>query len=73
MGPAKSQELIRYFKDRRAWLVDADSHPPKLQPYRRWRQTLMEPTGNQFENPGGEPRRSRLSGWLLLLPNDMQS
>jgi hypothetical protein len=33
MGPAKNQELIRYFKNRRVWLVDADSHPPKLMPY----------------------------------------
>jgi len=33
MGPAKNQELMDYFKNRRAWLVDADSHPPKLVPY----------------------------------------
>lgn len=35
MGPAKNQELIDYFKGRRVWLVDADSHPPKLIPYSR--------------------------------------
>jgi hypothetical protein len=33
MGPAKNEELIRYFKGRRVWLLDADSHPPKLMPY----------------------------------------
>ncbi|TAM82085.1 MAG: hypothetical protein EPN47_10030 [Acidobacteria bacterium] len=33
MGPAKNQELINYFKGRNVWLVDADSHPPKLEPY----------------------------------------
>jgi hypothetical protein len=35
MGSAKNQELIDYFKGRRAWLVDADSHPAKLMPYSR--------------------------------------
>jgi hypothetical protein len=33
MGPAKNEELITYFKDRHAWLVDADDNPPKLLPY----------------------------------------
>ena len=33
MGPAKNEELINYFKNRHAWLVDADNNPPKLLPY----------------------------------------
>jgi hypothetical protein len=33
MGPAKNEELIQYFKNRHAWLVDADGHPPRLRPY----------------------------------------
>jgi hypothetical protein len=33
MGPAKNQELIDYFKDRRVWLLYADEQPPKLVPY----------------------------------------
>ncbi|MCL5005775.1 MAG: hypothetical protein M1404_04515 [Acidobacteria bacterium] len=33
MGPAENEKLIRYFKDRHAWLVDADDNPPKLEPY----------------------------------------
>ena len=33
MGPSKNEELIKYFKDRHAWLVDADDDPPKLTPY----------------------------------------
>jgi hypothetical protein len=33
MGPAKNQELIRYYKNRRVWLVDADDQLPKLEPY----------------------------------------
>jgi hypothetical protein len=33
MGPAKNQELIRYFKHRQVWLLDVDDHPPKLMPY----------------------------------------
>jgi len=33
MGPEKNQELTTYFKNRHAWLVDADAHRPKLLPY----------------------------------------
>ena len=33
MGPVKNEELIKYFKDRHAWIVEADDHPPKLLPY----------------------------------------
>ena len=33
MGPAQNQELLRYYKDRSAWLLDADDIPPKLSPY----------------------------------------
>ena len=30
-----SLELLRYFRDRRAWLVEPDSNPPKISPYPR--------------------------------------
>jgi len=33
MGGAKNEELLRYFQDRRVWLLEADDVPPKLQPY----------------------------------------
>jgi hypothetical protein len=33
MGPGANQELIRYFKDRRIWMLEADASPPKLLPY----------------------------------------
>jgi hypothetical protein len=33
MGPAENEELIRYYKDRRVWLLYADDQPPKLVPY----------------------------------------
>jgi hypothetical protein len=33
MGPAENAELIKYFKNRRAWLVEADDQPPVLLPY----------------------------------------
>jgi len=33
MGPAQNKELIDYFHDRRAWLVEADETPPRLSPY----------------------------------------
>ena len=33
MGSTGNEELIRYFKDRRVWLVEADESPPKVEPY----------------------------------------
>lgn len=33
MGPEKNQELINYFKDRKAWLVEPDARPAKLSEY----------------------------------------
>ncbi len=33
MGPEQNLELIRYFKDRDAWLLQADETPPKLAKY----------------------------------------
>lgn len=33
MGAAKNKALIRYFKDRRVWLLEADDTPPKLSSY----------------------------------------
>ena len=33
MGPARDAELLSYFRDRQAWLLEADATPPKLVPY----------------------------------------
>ncbi len=33
MGAEKNEELIRYYSDRRIWLLEADDVPPKLLPY----------------------------------------
>ncbi|MBZ5721587.1 MAG: hypothetical protein LAO03_14505 [Acidobacteriia bacterium] len=33
MGESENQALLRYFKDRKAWVLNADTSPPKLQPY----------------------------------------
>jgi hypothetical protein len=33
MSPAENQELLRYFQDRKAWVVDADDTPARLSPY----------------------------------------
>ena len=32
MGPAQNEELIKYYKDRHAWLLEADKQPHKLSP-----------------------------------------
>ncbi len=35
MGEGENAELLRYFQDRQAWLLEADQAAPKLDPYRR--------------------------------------
>ncbi len=33
MGDTKNQELLQYFRNRQAWMLDADDVPPRLLPY----------------------------------------
>lgn len=33
MGVRQNEELLRYYKDRRAWLMESDETPPRLTPY----------------------------------------
>ena len=33
MGNDQNEELLRYYNDRRVWLLDADAGPPQLTPY----------------------------------------
>jgi len=33
LTPGENEGLLRYFGDRRAWLLEADAHPPKLSQY----------------------------------------
>jgi hypothetical protein len=37
MGTAQNHQLLEYFKDRRAWLLEADAPIPKLVPYPDWK------------------------------------
>jgi hypothetical protein len=40
METRDSPELLRYFRDRRVWLVEPDSNPPKISPYPREREII---------------------------------
>ncbi len=33
MGPLRDGELLRYFKERKIWLVEPDASPPHISPY----------------------------------------
>ena len=33
MDPASNLELLNYYKDRKAWLVEPDRNPPRVVPY----------------------------------------
>jgi len=33
MGAEKNEELLKYFRDRRTWLLHADDSPARLTPY----------------------------------------
>jgi hypothetical protein len=35
LGADENQNLLRYYPDGTAWLLEPDAHPPRLQPYRR--------------------------------------
>jgi len=51
MGATANEELIRYYKDRRIWLLEADDTPPTLSPY---------PPAEQLPFPAtGAPERSK--------------
>jgi hypothetical protein len=33
LGAEENQKLLRYYPDRKAWLLEPDVHPPALVPY----------------------------------------
>jgi hypothetical protein len=54
MGAAQNEELLRYYKDRRWWLLDADTSPPQLVPYAG--EAGIQPTGAESYVPGSADR-----------------
>jgi hypothetical protein len=48
MGPEQNEELLRYYSDRRVWLLDADETIPTLKSYpRRDIEKLLKAFGQQ--------------------------
>ena len=54
MGAAQNEELLRYYKDRRWWLLDADTSPPQLVPYAG--EASIQPTRAESYVPGSVDR-----------------
>ena len=46
LTPSENEQLLKYFADRRVWLLDADEKPAKLSPYR----TTLLSTGKPEED-----------------------
>jgi hypothetical protein len=55
MGASANQELIRYFKDRRVWLLEADESPPKLLPYARTHPIRFPQPATPSPDGDGQP------------------
>jgi hypothetical protein len=55
MGPEKNKELLEYFKDREAWLVEPDENPPRLSPY----VAAPGSTASAVQVPADFPRAER--------------
>jgi len=50
LGPSENEQLLKYFADRRVWLLEADDKPPKVTPYPK-RQDEQISAGTE-ERPG---------------------
>ncbi len=50
MGAAQNRELLCYYKDRRWWLLDADTAPPRLMSYAG--EAGIKATGAPSDVPG---------------------
>ena len=44
MGPEQNEELLRYYGDRRVWLLDADAISPQLVPYSKSAESVSAET-----------------------------
>jgi hypothetical protein len=56
MGNDQNQELLRYYNDRRVWLLDADAIPPQVSPYLQQAKSGSAVTATNAEF--GSPKRA---------------
>jgi len=57
MGTVRNEELVRYFKDRHVWLLEADERPPRLLAYRDQTDGQTQPMPSEAGATGGQPGR----------------
>ena len=58
MGTERNEELVRYFKDRHAWLLEADERPPRLLAYRDQTNGQTKPMPSETETTDRPPARA---------------
>jgi hypothetical protein len=58
MGPGPNEELLRYYKDRRVWLLEADGRAPQVSPYSQDANSTSAgvATNTESDNPKGVNR-----------------
>jgi hypothetical protein len=58
MGNDENEELLRYYNDRRVWLLDADAIPPQVSPYLQHAnsESAVAATNAESDSPKGANR-----------------
>jgi hypothetical protein len=58
MGADQNEELLRYYNNRRVWLLDADANPPQVSPYlqRANSGSAVPATNVESDSPNGADR-----------------
>lgn len=60
LGATEDEALLRYYPDRKAWLLEADATPPKLAPYGVSEPAAVPATGENAAPNSAPPGKSKM-------------